>query len=91
MADSPPSKTAAHDHVSGHPHRPGTSCEHRLGGRHQHIAPQGTGGTAGARRLRPAAGNWFVGDDTPPNGLATGWWACPALGHSGRSTKNMRS
>ena len=31
MADSPPSKTAAHDHVSGHPHRPGTSCEHRLG------------------------------------------------------------
>jgi hypothetical protein len=36
-----------------------------------------------------AAGNRFVGDDTPPNSLATGWWACPALGHSGRSTKNV--
>jgi hypothetical protein len=39
MADWPRSTTATHDCVSGHPHRPGTCCERRLGRRHRRIAP----------------------------------------------------
>jgi len=91
MADWPRSKIAAHDRVSGHPHRPGSSWSAVSVGVIKHIAPQGTGGTADARGVAAAAGNWLVGDDTPPNGLATGRWACPARGQAGRSTKNMRS
>jgi hypothetical protein len=90
MPDSPRSKTAAHDHVSGHPHRPGTSCERRLGGRHQthrttrqlrdRWCPGGCGrGRQLARRRRNAA-EW------PRHRLV----GVPALGQSGRSTMPAR-
>jgi hypothetical protein len=73
MADRPRSNTAAHSRVSGHPQR----ARHVL----RAASRCGVIGTSHHRalwdRTCPGGGNWFVGDDALPRGLAAGWWSCP--------------
>jgi hypothetical protein len=83
MADSLCSTSDPHNRVSGRSHNPAPVAGAVSEARHEHIAatrhsPDGWRPVVRplrqlVRRPRHAA-----------NGLATGWWASPALGHSNR-------